>query len=67
MAGPYNTEVAFFTGRETWLLSAVAVAPTATFCVDISTNLMYVGGVLPYFFWRHLDVFGSVVVAGWSS
>lgn len=60
MAGPYNTEVAFFTGRETWLLSAVAVAPTATFCVDISTNLMYVGGVLPYF----LAVFGCLWTGG---
>lgn len=60
MAGPYNTEVAFSTSRETWLLSAVAVVPTATFCVDISTNLMFVGGVLPYF----LAVFGCLWTGG---
>jgi signal transduction histidine kinase len=49
-----------FEHRVTWYLTMVMVVPVVTFVVDISTNQMFVAGVLPYF----LAVFGCIWTGG---
>jgi hypothetical protein len=57
---PFRVGSGDISGRETWRLALVAIVPSCTFLVDITTNQMFVGGVLPYF----LAVFGCLWTGG---
>lgn len=46
--------------RDAWRLTLVAIVPSSTFVIDVSTHQMFVGGVLPYF----LAIFGCLWTGG---